>query len=114
MHLEAIIGNRELTVPLRDIPDYHADVMEVACLDDLSDEYKELRADLRQFLKVNKKHWSLSTLARFLNTDTLTLSKLLPYSELQGFNQNKAQTILVLKPKASMETDNLLYKAHKL
>jgi hypothetical protein len=108
-----IIGNKELTVPSRNAPGYEPDIIELATLDDLPEELQELRVYLREFLKVNKDKWSLSTLARFLNTDSLTLSKLLPFRELQGFN-SKAQTILVLKPRSDLEQDELLYQVNKL
>lgn len=111
---EAIIGNRQLQVPLRDIPDYEPDIITLASLDDFSPELLELREYLRAFIKKNKPKWSISALARFLNTDPYTLAQILPVTELQGFNEHKAQTILVLKPRADLEHDELLYRINKL
>lgn len=112
---EAVIGNRELQVPNRvPIPEYEPDIITLTTLADLSPELLELRAYLRDFLKKNKSKWSISALARFLNTDPKTLTEIIPYSELKGFNENKAQTILVLKPRAELEKDEILYKIGKL
>ena len=112
-YTEAFIGNSELQVPQYKIPDYDPENIELI-LDNPPPELIGMRRDLSKFLKNNAKYWSIHSLAKFLGTSTATLSKLVYLPDFKLFNTQKAQTILILKPRASLEVDAIAYSVGKI
>jgi hypothetical protein len=108
-YIERVIGNEQLQVPSYAIPEYDPDLIETS-LENTSEEFTQLRADLKKFLR-NSRHFSLASMAKFLGTTTHTLRLLLSKDELAQFNSQKAQTILILRTVNDMESDSIKFKA---
>lgn len=89
---------------------YDPETITLATLEEIPEELVPLRDSLRQFLRVNSKHWSASNLANFLGMDVHTL-KAFAGKEFKDFNSEKAHTILVLRPLEHAEIDSAKAKA---
>lgn len=88
---------------------YDPDTIPIASMDNPPEELLPLREHLKNFLKVNAKHWSAATLAQFLGIDIHTLKAL---AGKTTFNTEKAHTVLVLKPIADAEADQIKYQSN--
>lgn len=74
---------------------YDPETITLASLEEVPEELVPLQKALRQFLQVNSKYWSMSSLANFLSIDIHILKRLVGRV---GVGTEKAHTILILKP----------------
>lgn len=74
---------------------YDPETITLASLEEVPEELVPLQKALRQFLQVNSKYWSMSSLANFLSIDIHILKRLVGHV---GVGTEKAHTILILKP----------------
>lgn len=99
------------SIPMGLVEGYDPEILEFISGEQIPEELKAFKKELRQFLKQSSQYYSIGVLANFLGTSTETLRKLMTPQQYRGINSRRAQTILVLKPLDEASEDYIKYQA---